>query len=213
MITTPKILLSTFLLSVLSTLTYAAILTNVAPIRRQSNDYNGHTPRPVPREHRVLVGPDGKMVFEPEWVHAVPGDNQDTVIFEFRPGNWSVTQSTVESPCDGKGGFKTGFVPVPQDAKEFPTFKFAVNDSFPVYFYCGQQQPVNACQSGMVFAINPPQFGVGNFTQFKDAAMQGAAAAPKPVEDGHQWEDENKVRLSQCFQARVYSFNMPAGPT
>lgn len=67
-----------------------------------------------------------------------------------------------------------------------------MNDSFPVYFYCGQQQPVNACQSGMVFAINPPQFGVGNFTQFKDAAMQGAAAAPKPVEDGHQWEDGNK---------------------
>lgn len=120
MITASKILLSTFLFSALSTLTNATILTNIAPIRRQG--YNGHTPVPEPKEHRVLVGPDGEMVFEPEFVHAVPGENQDTVIFEFRPGNWSVTQSTLESPCDGKGGFKTGFVPVPQDAKEFPTF-------------------------------------------------------------------------------------------
>jgi plastocyanin len=101
----------------------------------------------------VLVGDTG-LEFNPTNVAAAVGD---TVRFEFRSKNHTVTQSTFADPCTlmttPKQGIDSGFQPVAAGATQFPSWSFTIdNATSPLWFFCRQ---TGHCQSGMVFAINP----------------------------------------------------------
>jgi plastocyanin len=68
---------------------------------------------PQPAEHKIIVGADGLFAYNPSNISAAIGD---TVTFEFRPKNHTVTQSSFSNPCQpladtsltGAVGFKSG---------------------------------------------------------------------------------------------------------
>jgi len=51
-------------------------------------------------------------------------------------------------------GIKSGFMPVAAGAAQMPVFTVMINDTKPIWLYCGQTSPVSHCQKGMVMAIN-----------------------------------------------------------
>lgn len=69
------------------------------------------TPAVTPQDHKIIVGADGQLVYSPSNIQAAIND---TVTFEFRPKNHTVTQSSFSNPCvalkkeDGTDGFKSG---------------------------------------------------------------------------------------------------------
>jgi plastocyanin len=114
----------------------------------------------------VTVGGPGIISYSPQFVTANVGD---VVVFTFQQKNHTVTQSTLNNPCQpSAGGFDTGFIPVSPDNSEgpFPSAQLTVKDTQPIWAYCRQ---AGHCQQGMVFAVNPGS----NFAAFKSAAMAG----------------------------------------
>ncbi|KAJ7706042.1 hypothetical protein B0H17DRAFT_1035391 [Mycena rosella] len=125
--------------------------------------------------HDVQVGgANGLLEYSPEALSAAPGDQ---VVFHFNPKNHTVSQSAFANPCGPKdGGFHSGFMPVAANSSvdSRPTFTVVVNDTQPVWVYCGQAAgtPASHCGAGMVFAINCPTGDAPNsFTNFKNAAL------------------------------------------
>ncbi|TFY77641.1 hypothetical protein EWM64_g6370 [Hericium alpestre] len=122
----------------------------------------------------VQVGPNGKLVFDPNNINANSGD---TVTFHFNPNNHSVTQSSFQEPCTNlTGGFDSGFKPV--DVKtgfnQGPTFQITVNDTNPIFVHCNQMANTTGsyCGAGMVFAVNAGAPGSKNsFQAFSDSAL------------------------------------------
>ncbi|KAJ7211089.1 hypothetical protein C8J57DRAFT_1097770 [Mycena rebaudengoi] len=151
---------------------------------------------PAPIDHLVRVGLDG-LTYTPSSISAAVGD---TVTFEFHPKNHTVTQSSFEKPCvpfeENNGlstrfGFKSGLYvapslpgphtlqPVEVNATKFPSFRITVNDTQPIWGYCGQ---TDHCSSGMVFAINAVESGPKNFAAFQALAKATATAPSKCVQ-------------------------------
>ncbi|OSX64809.1 hypothetical protein POSPLADRAFT_1031804 [Postia placenta MAD-698-R-SB12] len=120
-------------------------------------------------EHQVVVGGPGILRYNPEYVNANPGD---TVVFSFRQENHTVSQSSLDDPCQLlNDGFDSGFVPVAENDTNgtFPAAEYTVVDMNPVWAFCRQ---ANHCEQGMVFAINP-----GNqFATFKANAMDNVTS-------------------------------------
>ncbi|KAL8409509.1 hypothetical protein RB594_007813 [Gaeumannomyces avenae] len=125
-------------------------------------------PRDGPATHKVLVGHtvrDKSLAFYPPSLRAAVGD---TVQFQFRPFNHTVTQAAGAgapcSPMDSRGikagtamapPINSGFVPGATEAdKEVPVFNVQVASADPIYLYCGQSPH---CNLGMVMGmvINP----------------------------------------------------------
>lgn len=82
------------------------------------------------------------------------------VQFQFLDGNHTVTQSTFDEPCismnkadSTKQGFLSGFMPFAASAAkgELPVFTIMVNDTKPIWVYCGQGPH---CKKGMAMVIN-----------------------------------------------------------
>lgn len=125
----------------------------------------------------VLVG-DGGLVFNPTSVNVNAGD---TINFEFRAKNHSVTQSTFANPCAKQTtpapGIDSGFQPVAAGATTFPTWSITIqNASAPLWFYCAQTAPANHCNAGMVFAVNPT--AEKSFDAFQAAAKAAGGSTP-----------------------------------
>jgi plastocyanin len=105
----------------------------------------------------VLVGMDG-LTFSPSLVTVNSGDS---ISFEFRGKNHSVTQSSFANPCTrlvtaNGTGVDSGFQAVAAGASTFPVWNITIQDpSTPLWFYCAQTNPANHCKAGMVFAVNP----------------------------------------------------------
>lgn len=143
------------------------------------------SPEPTPASlegqvHKVIVGAGG-LVFDPPRISALP---RDTIVFEFRAKNHTVTQSSFEDPCrrlnaNGEQGFDSGFIPVAADATAFPTWNYTVKDTAPVWAYCAQTAATSHCGAGMVFAINSDESSGRSFNAFKNVAqtLNGTAAA------------------------------------
>jgi len=150
-------------------------------------------PTPVSAEgavHTVVVGGTGKLYFSPPSIAASP---RDQVVFEFQQKNHSVIQSSFADPCrpinagnaSAPPGFNSGYFPVdPDTTSGFPTWTLTVNDTAPIWVYCGQTAPSSHCGAGMVFAINAVDTSARNFTAFQALAEQlngtasASAAAP-----------------------------------
>ncbi|KAF8175726.1 hypothetical protein K438DRAFT_1727633 [Mycena galopus ATCC 62051] len=138
-----------------------------------------------PVNHLIKVGLNSTggsaLQFTPSNISAALGD---TVTFEFHAKNHTVTQSSFPEPCKklaetsttGQIGFESGFVPVNEtQTSNFPTFTITVNDTAPIWGYCGQQGPPIHCQSGMVFSINAVESGPNNFEAFKTLALDSGS--------------------------------------
>jgi len=137
---------------------------------------------PSSKDHRVIVGGTGVLAFNPNTVTAQPGD---TITFEFRQKNHTVTSSTFEDPCHSNGGFDSGFHPVADGASNFPTWTLPVNDTKPIWAYCKQG---NHCSSGMVFAVNSVESSTKNFNAFRDSAKQSTnSTSSTPYGTGAAW--------------------------
>ena len=71
------------------------------------------TPTTLSSDHRIIVGGAGALTFDPANITAQVGD---TITFEFRAKNHTVTQSTFAAPCvdltetstSGQVGFDSG---------------------------------------------------------------------------------------------------------
>ncbi|KAJ4471463.1 Cupredoxin [Lentinula aciculospora] len=117
----------------------------------------------------VSVGPNGQLIYYPEYVLAEVGD---TVNMIFHPKNHTVTQSSFDAPCVPlAGGVSSGFLPVASDSDpELPNFVITVNDTNPIWIHCEQK---GHCGSGMVFAINPPDASSNHsFAAFQALAIE-----------------------------------------
>jgi len=134
------------------------------------------SPDPTPSsaegsEIQISVGADGALVFKPAYVEAKP---RDTLVFNFESKNHSVVQSSFAAPCSpffsaqGASGINSGFFPV-TDGQPTAQFRVKVNDTTPLYFYCGQP---GHCGKGMVFAVNTDEKGVRSSTAFQTLAKQ-----------------------------------------
>ncbi|TDL25042.1 hypothetical protein BD410DRAFT_785805 [Rickenella mellea] len=120
-------------------------------------------------DYTVSVG-DGGLTFNP---NQITGAAQgDTINFQFKAKNHTVTQSTFASPCT-QNGIDSGFMPVAANATQIPQFSVTVqNASAPLWFFCKQ---TSHCQQGMVFAVNPTP--AKTFAMFQAMAMGQTAAA------------------------------------
>ena len=77
------------------------------------------------------------------------------------------------------GGFFSGFVPTADLTAASPTtWTITVNDSKPIWVYCGQTTG-NHCQAGMVHAINAPTAG-NTIDAFKAAAKTASMSTSPP---------------------------------
>jgi plastocyanin len=128
--------------------------------------------------HDVTVGVAGSLKYSPEAISATVGDQ---VVFHFYPKNHTVSQSSFANPCGrAEGGFSSGFQPVPANQTDnFPTYTITINDTQPVWVYCGQGAgtPASHCGQGMVFAVNCGADGTTNsFTNFQNAALAVGAS-------------------------------------
>lgn len=128
--------------------------------------------------HHVDVGEDG-LTFTPASLKVPVGDK---VEFHFYPRAHFVAQSTFENPCSpiSKGGFFSGVIPTSD--KSDKVFTVTVNNTDPIWYYCGVAQH---CQAGMVGVINPPSSGQENIEAFKSAAAKVQdSSAPENVFGG-----------------------------
>jgi len=97
----------------------------------------------------ISVGENNGLTFDPS---SITADVGDTVAFQFKAKNHSVTQSTFAAPCV-KSGVDSGFFPVAANATVIPQWSLTLNNvSAPLWFMCAQ---TGHCEQGMVFAINP----------------------------------------------------------
>ncbi|KIJ44198.1 hypothetical protein M422DRAFT_228215 [Sphaerobolus stellatus SS14] len=126
-------------------------------------------------DHKILVGDNGTLTFNPSNIDAQVGD---TITFEFRAKNHTISQSSFSQPCrllgatSGIPGFDSGFMPVPANSTSFPRYTVTVNDTKPIWAYCRQTNPASHCGSGMVFAANAVETGPNNFTAFVELAKE-----------------------------------------
>ncbi|KAK0744227.1 hypothetical protein B0T18DRAFT_306678, partial [Schizothecium vesticola] len=81
----------------------------------------------------------------------------DILEFHFLSQNHSVVRGDPSTPCHpvASGGFFSGFLPTTL-GENGDVFHVIINDTAPLFFYCAQTTPSNACAAGMVGAINAP---------------------------------------------------------
>lgn len=128
---------------------------------------------PAPKTtHLIRVGMEGQFLFNPSQVQAKPGD---VVTFQFRRLNHTVTESSLQSPCQKTpGGFDSGFGNFNLNDDEDKFVAFNVRDTDPRWFFCAQSNPFSHCSAGMVFGLNP-----GNLMNtFLDNAQQRLPLTP-----------------------------------
>jgi len=116
----------------------------------------------------ITVGANNLLTFTPNQVQA---NINDSLIFTFVSKNHTVWLSSFAEPCVS-GGFTNGFFPINNDTAATtgnPTLVIQVTETTPLWMYCAQTIPVDHCQMGMVFAVNPTP--AKTFAAFQATAM------------------------------------------
>ncbi|KAE8361206.1 Cupredoxin [Aspergillus caelatus] len=127
----------------------------------------------------VDVGEHG-FSFDPDTLKVAPGGK---VEFHFYPGNHSVAQASFNKPCHpmNDSSIFSGFI-APSTGESDTVFTVTVNDTNPIWYYCGQ---IGHCQAGMVGVINPPASGSDTLEAFKSAASNANGdSVPSRVQGG-----------------------------
>lgn len=130
----------------------------------------------------------GGHTFEPDVTQARIGD---TIKFEFYPTNHSVIRAEYGFPCIpyeytgvDKIGFYSGFKPVDAILDDPPAFYLTINDTDPIFFYCGA--PGSCINFQMVGTINP------NATTSLQNQKQLAKDSTFMLTPGESWPDEQE---------------------
>ncbi|KIW89284.1 uncharacterized protein Z519_10137 [Cladophialophora bantiana CBS 173.52] len=134
----------------------------------------------------VAVG-NGGNTFVPDVVQVSPGNY---VEFNFYPLNHSVIRAEYLYPCvpyeltgADKVGFFSGFYPVDAILSDPPKWTLLINDTNPIFYYCGAQGSCINYQ--MVGVINP------NASQSLQTQKQYAADSTQMLLPGQGWPDED----------------------
>lgn len=100
---------------------------------------------------------NGSLKYFPDSIDAPVGS---IVQFQFHPKNHTITESTFDEPCkpiadslktETRPGVRSGFVPVQPAAEFTPVYNVLINDTKPIWIFCGQ---TNHCARGMAMVIN-----------------------------------------------------------
>ena len=152
---------SIFLLAAVAGLTAAqdSTITGAATTATESTSPSSTNPSNTtnaPLTHTVAVALGGHT-FVPDVTLAEVGD---TIEFQFYPTNHSVIRAEYGYPCIpyedtgvDKVGFFSGFKPVDAILPDPPSWSITVNNTDPVFFYCGA--PGSCINYQMVGVINP----------------------------------------------------------
>ena len=112
---------------------------------------------PLSTSRLQRLNPQGGHTFVPDVTLAEVGD---VIEFQFYPTNHSVIRAEYQYPCIpyedtgvNKFGFFSGFKPVDAILPDPPTFYLTINDTDPVFYYCGA--PGSCINYQMVGVINP----------------------------------------------------------
>jgi len=124
---------------------------------------------------------NGDLTFTPDNFTAPVGQ---VIEFLFYPKTHSVAQAAFATPCEplanNTGFFSGGFTTA--SGTNADVFTITVNDTKPIWFYCGY--PTH-CEAGMVGVINPPADGSKTIDEFKAAAAKVSnTVAPTIVQGG-----------------------------
>lgn len=143
----------------------------------------------LPVTHTVAAAKGGHS-YDPDVIVAEPGD---VVEFQFYPTNHSVIRAAYGYPCvpyemimgAGNYGFYSGSQPVDTVLADPPTWSLTVNDTDPVFFYCGA---INSCIGWqMVGVINP------NASTSLEVQKQKAKDSSFMLTPGMDWPDEGSI--------------------
>ncbi|KIY51952.1 hypothetical protein FISHEDRAFT_36092 [Fistulina hepatica ATCC 64428] len=117
--------------------------------------------------HYITIGYDSNLIYEPAFITADVGD---VVHFEVAARNHTVTQSTLEVPCTPlEGGFTSGLYVFDRRYSNGKSYEITVNNTDPIWIHCEQ---IDACEKGMVFAVNPGSEGSGqDYYTFLERAL------------------------------------------
>lgn len=101
--------------------------------------------------HTVAVGLNGGITYTPNTITANIGD---AVEFLFYTQTHSVNQATFDMPCQPANGtgFASGAITT-SSGLNAQVFTIKINDTNPIWFYCGFP---GHCQAGMTGVINAP---------------------------------------------------------
>jgi plastocyanin len=120
----------------------------------------------------VVVGKGGELVFSPSSLNATAGS---IILFDFLGLNHNLTQSEFGNPCQGNGGFDSGFHQFnPTNDNGRFLVNYVVQDNTPRWFFCSQNAKRSHCQAGMVFSLNAH----GRQAQYLDNALSAVTSAP-----------------------------------
>ncbi|KAK5442017.1 hypothetical protein LTS15_011064 [Exophiala xenobiotica] len=128
---------------------------------------------------------NGSLKYFPNNIEAPIGS---IVQFQFHPKNHTVSESSFAEPCKPLAsnltsathpGLHSGFVPLKGNETLTPVYNVLVNDTKPIWVYCGQ---TNHCQKGMAMVINQNSSSPNTIDKYIQNAMALAltptAAAP-----------------------------------
>ncbi|KIW90166.1 uncharacterized protein Z519_08809 [Cladophialophora bantiana CBS 173.52] len=144
-----------------------------------------------PMTHTVAVALAG-FTFAPDVTLAKVGD---TILFQFYPNNHSVIRAEYGYPCVpyedtgvDKVGFFSGFYPVEAVLPDPPRWSILVNDTNPIFYYCGA---AGSCiDHQMVGVINP------NATTSLQHQKDLAAESQFMLLPGQPWPNEGENPLT-----------------
>ncbi|ERS95815.1 uncharacterized protein SPSK_04557 [Sporothrix schenckii 1099-18] len=130
---------------------------------------------------------NNSLTYSPDNIKVAAGS---MVQFQFLAGNHTVTQSTFDQPCQpiasfsNVTGFHSGFVPVAASANtgNIPTYTIMVNDTKPIWIYCGQAKH---CENGMSMVINENTAdNTKSLAVYRTNAMKATTVVPGGANSG-----------------------------
>lgn len=146
-------------------------------------------PRQAPAGEKIVQivtvsNNNGSLMYFPENIKAEVGS---VVQFQFYPKNHTITESSFAAPCKPiaanltsamRPGQKSGFVPVTPDTQFRPVYNLIVNDTKPIWIFCGQQPH---CQKGMAMVINENTASGNTLEKYKAAAAAMGMSSGAPA--------------------------------
>ncbi|KAF6819046.1 extracellular serine-rich protein [Colletotrichum plurivorum] len=144
------------------------------------------SPAAAATTHTVAVGVSG-FAFSPARVQANVGD---TIEWVFYPDGHSVIRAEFNFPCTpyeyvdiGRQGFYSGPQPVKAITNSMPRYRVRVNDTDPIFFYCGA--PGSCYKEKMIGVINE------NSTQTLDKQLEAALPLTTQILPGEPFPTES----------------------
>ncbi|OHE96936.1 extracellular serine-rich protein [Colletotrichum orchidophilum] len=158
----------------------------VTPAGRLELVSTGNTSAAAAQTHTVAVGASG-FSFSPAKTEANVGD---TIEWIFYPDAHSVIRAEFGFPCTpyeyidiGREGFYSGNQSVKAITNDMPRYRVLVNDTLPIFYYCGA--PGSCYKEKMIGVINE------NSTQTLDKQLEAALPLTTQILPGEPFPTES----------------------